>query len=115
MSNKAEKASDGLRSTIICAVQSTGRIGKSTTIQSIASWLEFAGVRWAGVDTDTEHRSFSARFANVAHVAIERADGLDAIFRFAGLKSAVALIDFPAGATTSILAHIQARRVLDAL
>lgn len=101
--------------TIICALQSTGRIGKTTTIEAIASWLDFAQVDWTGVDADPEHKGFSDRFSKVAHLPLSKPDALDSIFRFAGQKSPVAIVDFPAGATGEVLQHIEARQVLDAL
>lgn len=109
-----QPASPAITSTLICALQSTGRIGKSTTTQVIASWLDFAGVKWGGVDADPEHTTFSEYFMRVNHHPITTASSLDTIFRNAG-KTPVSLADFPAGSTRTILDHMEARQTLDAL
>ena len=95
----------------ICALQSTGRVGKSTAIQSLASYLDFAGVTWDGVDADPEHRSFSSAFPDVAHFPLSSPESLDQIFRHAD-SAPVCLADFPAGSTETILDHLKRRQVL---
>ena len=109
------KKPEPLQATILCALQSTGRIGKTTTLQALAHWLDFAQVEWTGLDADPEHKGFSERFSKVAHLPLTKPEALDSIFRFAGQKSPVAIVDFPAGATTEVLRHMEARNVLDAL
>src|SRR5260221_4822974 len=42
---------------IICSLQSTGRIGKSTVAQALIIWFGFAGVEFAAVDADGEHQT----------------------------------------------------------
>ena len=103
------------QATMICALQSTGRIGKSTSTQVIASWLEFAGIRWTGVDADPEHTNFSEYFMRVDRQPITSAGSLDSIFRNAGRNTPVTLVDFPAGATRTVLDHLETRQTLDAL
>ena len=95
----------------LCALQSTGRVGKSTAIQSLASYLDFAGVPWAGVDADPEHRTFSSAFPDVAHFPLSSPESLDQIFRHAD-SAPVCLVDFPAGSTENILDHLKRRQVL---
>ena len=109
-----QPAAPAYNSTLICALQSTGRIGKSTTTQVIASWLDFAGIKWGGTDADPEHTTFSEYFMRVIHHPITTASSLDTIFRHAG-KTPVSLADFPAGSTRTILDHMEARQTLDAL
>ena len=113
MAKKPDPAA--IQSTIICALQSTGRIGKTTAIQALAYWLDFAGIEWTGVDADPEHRGFSERFGKVAHLPLTKSEALDSIFRFAGKESPVAIVDFPAGATGEVLRHLETHKVLDAL
>ena len=100
---------------MICALQSTGRIGKSTSTQVIASWLEFAGIKWSGVDADPEHTNFSEYFMRVDRQPITTAGSLDTVFRNAGRNNPVTLVDFPAGATRTVLDHLETRQTLDAL
>ena len=95
----------------ICALQSTGRVGKSTAIQSLASYLKFAGVTWDGVDDDPDHRSFSSASPDVAHFPLTSPESLDQIFRHAD-SAPVCLVDFPAGSTETILDHLKRRQVL---
>ena len=103
------------QATLICAMQSTGRIGKSTSTQVIASWLEFAGIKWSGIDADPEHTNFSEYFMRVDRQPITAPGSLDAIFRTAGKNTPVTLVDFPAGATRTVLDHLETRQTLDAL
>ena len=103
------------KSTLICALQSTGRIRKSTSLQVITSWLEFAGIKWDGVDADPEHTNFSEYFMRVDRHPLTSPSSLDAIFRQAGKAHPVTLVDFPAGATRTVLDHLEARQTLDAL
>lgn len=108
-------ADPAVTATLICALQSTGRIGKSTSIQVIASWLDFAGIKWSGVDADPEHTNFSEYFMRVDPLPVTSPGALDSIFRNAGKAAPVTLIDFPAGMTRTILDHLEARQTLDAL
>ena len=101
--------------TLICALQSTGRIGKSTSMQVISSWLEFAGIKWSGIDADPEHTNFSEYFMRVDRHPVTTPGSLDAIFRQAGRATPVTLVDFPAGVTRTVLDHLEARQTLDAL
>ena len=103
------------QATMICALQSTGRIGKSTSTQVIASWLEFAGIKWSGVDADPEHTNFSEYFMRVDRQPLTSAGSLDTIFRNAGRNTPVTLVDFPAGSTRTVLDHLETRQTLDAL
>lgn len=102
-------------STLICALQSTGRIGKSTSLQVITSWLDYAGIKWTGADADPEHTNFSDYFMRVDRHPITISSSLDAIFRNAGQGAPVTLVDFPAGATRIVLDHFEARQTLNAL
>lgn len=111
----ASLASAARNSTLICALQSTGRIGKSTSLQVITSWLDFAGIKWGGADADPEHTNFSDYFMRVDRHPITAASSLDAIFRTAGQNAPVNLVDFPAGATRIVLDHLEARQTLNAL
>jgi hypothetical protein len=42
--------------------QSTGRVAKSTLAQGLISWMRFAGIDFAAVDADTQHRTLSCRY-----------------------------------------------------
>ena len=110
-----EPAAPARSSTLICALQSTGRIGKSTSLQVITSWLDFAGIKWGGADADPEHTNFSDYFMRVDRQPITAPSSLDAIFRNAGQNAPVTLVDFPAGATRTVLDHLEARQTLNAL
>ena len=46
----------------ITCFQSSGRIGKSTALEGILAWVDFAGVPVAAVDCDAEHLILSKRF-----------------------------------------------------
>jgi hypothetical protein len=51
---------------IICSLQSTGRIGKSTVAQALIGWFGFAGVEFAAIDADGEHQTLSRWYPDIA-------------------------------------------------
>ena len=62
---------------IICSLQSTGRIGKSTVAQALISWFGFAGVEFAAIDADGEHQTLSRWYPDiVTRLPFREADDL---------------------------------------
>jgi hypothetical protein len=51
-----------IKQRFIACVQSTGRIGKSMVADGILSWLTFAGIPHAAIDTDVQHHTLSDRY-----------------------------------------------------
>jgi hypothetical protein len=98
-------------SRIICSLQSTGRIGKSTVAQALISWFGFAGVEFAAVDADGEHQTLSRWYPDiVTRLPFRETDDLLPILNETGSMPAM-LIDYPAQATQRLLsafAHFQA-------
>jgi hypothetical protein len=96
---------------IICSLQSTGRIGKSTVAQAMLSWCGFAGVEFAAVDADGEHQTLSRWYPEiVTKLPFRETDDLLPILNQTGSMPAM-LIDYPAQSTQSLLsafAHFQA-------
>jgi hypothetical protein len=96
---------------IICSLQSTGRIGKSTVAQALISWFGFAGVEFAAVDADGEHQTLSRWYPDiVTRLPFRETDDLLPILNETGFMPAM-LIDYPAQSTQSLLsafAHFQA-------
>lgn len=105
------------RTRLLTAAQTTGRLGKSTLLTTLATWASFAELPWAGVDADPANRTFSDVLnsrgdARIATLPINQPQSLDAIFRHAN-SAPVCLVDFPAGATDLILQHMEAKRTLE--
>jgi hypothetical protein len=96
---------------IICSLQSTGRIGKSTVAQALISWFGFAGVEFAAVDADGEHQTLSRWYPDiVTRLPFRETDDLLPILNETGSMPAM-LIDYPAQSTQRLLsafAHFQA-------
>src|SRR6267378_1785036 len=96
---------------IICSLQSTGRIGKSTVAQALISWFGFAGVEFAAVDSDGEHQTLSRWYPDiVTKLPFRQTDDLLPILNQTGSMPAM-LIDYPAQSTQSLLgafAHFEA-------
>src|SRR5260370_16306944 len=96
---------------IICSLQSTGRIGKSTVAQALISWFGFAGVEFAAVDADGEHQTLSRWYPEfVTKLPFRETGDLLPILNETGSLPAM-LIDYPAQSTQSLLsafAHFQA-------
>src|SRR4051794_27045385 len=113
MKNTAPPA---IQQRLITCFQSTGRVGKSTTVEAIIEWLNYAGIEWVAVDSDAEHRTLSRRYAEKVRFfdATESADSFLRLLQ--SLPSVpVALADFPAQATEFLLGAMEQFRGLDAL
>jgi hypothetical protein len=96
---------------IICSLQSTGRIGKSTVAQALISWFGFAGVEFAAIDADGEHQTLSRWYPGiVTRLPFRETDDLLPVLNETGSMPAM-LIDYPAQSTQTLLsafAHFQA-------
>lgn len=90
------------------ALQSKGRIGKSTELLFRAAWLNSRDIEWAGADLDNEHQTFFGKYPfNVELFSIENEK--EAINGFSRMVKCfpvnfVNLVDIPAQAT-SLLFH----------
>lgn len=88
---------------IICSLQSTGRIGKSTVAQALISWFGFAGVEFAAVDADGEHQTLSRWYPDiVTRLPFRETEDLLPILNETGSMPAM-LIDYPAQSTQSLI------------
>ncbi len=97
----------------VTCLQSSGRIGKSTLMEGIMTWAEFAGVPFAAVDCDAEHRTLSDRFPEATFVDATRSN--DEFLRLIKEMPDIplALADFPAQATGFLLDALESLSVLD--
>jgi hypothetical protein len=103
-------------SRLITSFQSTGRMGRSTFQQALISWFAFAGVEFSAIDCDSEHRTLSSWYPDIAtFFPYRRDDDLLPILNLAG-SGPVELIDFPAQATQSVLNachHFSATKIFE--
>jgi hypothetical protein len=53
-------------SRLITSFQSTGRMGRSTLQQALISWFAFAGIEFSSVDADSEHKTLSSWYPDIA-------------------------------------------------
>lgn len=102
-----EAMKNGIQSRLIANIQSTGRMGKSTVQQVLWEWLAFAGIASAAIDTDGEHRTLNAWYPeDVSFAPFTTRENLLPVLNACG-DAPVELIDFPAQATTEILAGFE--------
>jgi hypothetical protein len=103
-------------SRLITSFQSTGRMGRSALQQALISWFAFAGVEFSAIDCDSEHKTLSSRYPDIAtFFPYRRDEDLLPILNLAG-SGPVELIDFPAQATRSILNachHFSATKIFE--
>ncbi|OHE76380.1 MAG: hypothetical protein A3F67_03535 [Verrucomicrobia bacterium RIFCSPHIGHO2_12_FULL_41_10] len=87
----------------IACLQSTGRVGKSIFAETLIHWLNFAGVPFAGIDSDAEHRTLSSRHKEISFFnAVESPDNF--VKLIGGIPPTPVVIgDFPAQATGFLL------------
>jgi hypothetical protein len=99
----------------ITCFQSSGRIGKSTALEGILAWADFAGVPIAAVDCDAEHLTLSKRFPEAVFVDATKSNDEFLQLILSLPDTPLALADFPAQATDFLLKAMESLRVLDAL
>jgi hypothetical protein len=118
MSKREDKQEKALRARLVCPLQSTGRVGKSTACEAIVSWAKWAGVDHVSIDTDEEHRTLSQRFAAaklMAEVTREPSAFKELVQAVAGVPAPLMVADFPAQATSFLLEQLEALRALEVL
>jgi hypothetical protein len=117
MTKKNEKNPE-IKARLICPLQSTGRVGKSTACEAVLSWAKWAAVDCVAIDADDEHRTLSQRFGDaqlMAEVAREASAFKELVEAVAAVPAPLMVADFPAQATAFLLEQIEALRVLDVL
>ena len=104
---------------LVIAPQSAGRIGKSTAAEAILTWAEFAGVGYATLDLDAEHKTLSQRYPDQSTVFPEAASGDDGFMELLGAvaeaPAPLIVADFPAQATDFLLRQLDERNGLEIL
>ena len=118
MSKREDKQEKALRARLVCPLQSTGRVGKSTACEAIVSWAKWAGIDHVPIDADEEHRTLSQRFAAaklMAEVTREPSAFKELVQAVAGVPAPLMVADFPAQATAFLLEQFEALRALDVL
>lgn len=107
------------KSHLVIAPQSAGRIGKSTAAEAIIAWAGFAGIDFAILDLDAEHRTLSQRFPEDSTLFSEAAASEDGFIQLldAVCEAPAPLIvaDFPAQATDHLLRQLVERGGLGVL
>jgi hypothetical protein len=104
-----------LRGRLIACTQSTGRCGKSTTVEGIITWLRFAGVPYVAFDADGEHQTLASRYPD----EVDRFDTANSPEEFSRLMREVSddfpvsLIDFPAQSNRFILNSLEQFKLLE--
>lgn len=92
-------------SRLICPMQSTGQVGKSTVLSAIVEYYKSAHLSYKAVDADGEHRSLSTWHENTPLMPFKKKEDLLTILSSFGPEYAH-LVDFPAQATSDILSGI---------
>jgi len=119
MSTKSKAGETPATHRFILPIQSTGRVGKSTVIEALFSWADFAGIQVGGLDADEEHHSFSDAFPKRAILmpgVTSDPDAFKKVMNLATRKlSPLFLADFPAQATNFLLEQFRTFSALDAL
>src|SRR6187455_3257680 len=102
--------SQKIKSRLLIAPQSAGRIGKSTTAEAIITWAKYAGVPFAALDLDGEHRTLSQRYPGESTLFPEASatdDGfMELLTAVAGVPAPLIVADFPAQATDHLLKQL---------
>lgn len=109
----AAPATDVTKTLVEC-LQSTGRVGKSTVAEGFISWMRYAGVPYAAIDGDEQHRTLYHRYPD----EVEKFDPTRSLNDFHAMINAlpeapVTVIDFPAQKTDFLLGAFQHFGILD--
>jgi hypothetical protein len=87
----------------LASFQSTGRIGKSTVNQGIMSYMAYAGLEFAAIDADGDHKTLSRWYPDlVAQMPFRAPEDILPILDEVGVISSL-LVDYPAQATVKVL------------
>ncbi len=92
-------------------LQSTGRVGKSTAIESLYSWALWAGIDAVALDADGEHQTLSKAFPDVTLFEAASKDAsafMEFLQEVASRPGDAIFADFPAQATSFLLERIAA-------
>jgi hypothetical protein len=98
-----------IKQRFIACVQSTGHVGKSMVADGILSWLSFAGIPHAAIDTDVQHHTLSDRYKMHLLDATSSEDEFEQLLENLP-ESPTLIVDFPGNKTSKILefaAHFQ--------
>ena len=99
----------------IACLQSTGRVGKSIFAETLIHWLNFAGVSFAGIDSDAEHRTLSSRHKEISFFnAVESPDNFVKLIGSIP-PTPVVICDFPAQSTGFLLENWNTYNVSEVL
>jgi hypothetical protein len=98
----------------ICCTQSSGRVGKSTVAEGILTWLKYAGIPFAAIDADQQHKTLLSRYPDEV-AAFDATKTLDDFARMIQTlpDHPVILVDFPAQATDFLLGAAKHFRLLE--
>jgi len=109
------KNTEEISQKFIACLQSTGRVGKSTFAETLIHWLNFAGIRFAGIDSDAEHKTLSSRHKEI--IFFNAVESPDAFVKLIGAipQSPVVIGDFPAQATGFLLENWNNYKVSEVL
>ena len=91
-----------IKQRFIACVQSTGRVGKSMVADGILSWLTFAGIPHAAIDTDVQHHTLSDRYKMHLLDATSSEDEFEQLLENLP-ESPTLIVDFPGNKTSKIL------------
>lgn len=119
MTTKSKAGETPATHRFILPIQSTGRVGKSTTIEALLSWADYAGIPAGALDADEEHHSLSDAFPDGAVLmpgVTTDPDAFKKVLQMATRKiTPLFLADFPAQATRFLLEQFEKFSALDAL
>lgn len=96
-----EKVSNHV-SRLICPIQSTGQVGKSTVLSSIIEYYKATEISFKAIDADGEHKTLSTWYKDIQSIPFKEKDDIITLIEELGNEK-VQLIDFPAQATSELL------------
>lgn len=106
-----------IKTKIIAPMQSAGRLGKSTFVDMLLSWLDHAGIESYAVDCDAAHGTLSQRY-DVPTLNLGDQDAMENLLNAIVSNpdpAPVVALDFPAQATDNILGEWKRLYALDAM
>jgi len=109
MTNPKPTDTRSITTRFITCGQSKGSLGNSTVADTFLGWLQFAGVPFAAIDADLQHKTLSRRYPpkDVKSAGVTESQDTFGLMLSNLPNKAVLLMDRPAQSTDKLLAYAE--------
>lgn len=112
-----ETDTPALAGRVICPLQSSGRMGKSTFMDLLLGWLDHAEVDWRGLDFDGVHKTLSRAYENVHLLPLNDGEAIPRLVDALAHEEPVPVtaLDMPAQAVDQLIRDFDEYGIMEAM